>query len=65
MEQYEYKLMKYDGKGLFGGKFDLTEVDAEFNKMGKEGWELVSLMDTQEGYGKTKWIIATFKRVVK
>ncbi len=62
MNQYEYCLKKYDGKGLIGGKFALFEVEEEFNRMGREGWELVSLMDTSQELGSTRWIIATFKR---
>ena len=63
MKRYEYQLKKYDGKGLLGGKFDLAEVEAEFNKMGNEGWDLISIMDTSQELGSTRWIIATFKRI--
>ena len=65
MDLYEYCLKKYDAKGLLGGKFDLAEVEAEFNQLGNEGWELVSFMDTSQDLGATKWIIATFKRLRK
>jgi len=62
MKQYEYCIKKYDGKGFFGGKFELAEVEKEFNKMGMEGWELVSFMDTSAELGSTRWMVATFKR---
>ena len=54
MKRYEYQLKKYDGKGLLGGKFDLAEVEAEFNKMGNEGWDLISIMDTSQELGSTR-----------
>lgn len=63
MTRYEYCLKKYDGKGLLGGKIDLTEVEADLNRMGAEGWELVSMLGTNQEMGSTRWIVATFKRV--
>jgi hypothetical protein len=37
-------------------------MDIEFNRLGRDGWELVSIFDTNAGDGTTRWIIATFKR---
>ncbi|MEM7012626.1 MAG: DUF4177 domain-containing protein [Verrucomicrobiota bacterium] len=63
VEKYEYKILKFDGKGWFlGGKLDLLEIEQDFNEMGQAGWELVSTMDTNEAQGATKWVVATFKR---
>jgi hypothetical protein len=59
---YEYKIVKIDGEGFFGGKVDLTELEEHFNTLGREGWEMVSMMDTNMGYGATKWVISTFRR---
>ena len=65
MNQYEYCLRKFDGKGLLGGTFDLSQVENEFNRMGKDGWELISIVDTSQELGSTRWIVATFKRSSK
>ena len=62
MNLYEYKLLKYDAKGVWGGKVDLQQMNAEFDRLGLDGWELVSIFDTNSGYGQTRWIVATFKR---
>ncbi len=63
MRQFEYKLLKYDAKGLLGGKVDLPQMNAEFDQLGQEGWELVSVFDTNSAYGESRWIVATFKRL--
>jgi len=60
--RYEYKIVKIDGEGLFGGKVDLAELEDHFNALGRDGWEMVSMMDTNMGYGATKWVISTFRR---
>jgi len=41
---------------------DLPDVESEFNQMGESGWELVPMLDTNDAYGSTKWVVATFKR---
>ncbi|MEM8955598.1 MAG: DUF4177 domain-containing protein [Verrucomicrobiota bacterium] len=48
---------------MLGGKVDLANIENEFNRMGEDGWELISVMDTNQELGSTRWIIATFKRI--
>ena len=62
MQKFEYHLQKYNATGFWGGKVDLGQMDIEFNRLGRDGWELVSIFDTNAGNGTTRWIIATFKR---
>ncbi|MDB4662189.1 DUF4177 domain-containing protein [Verrucomicrobiales bacterium] len=62
MQPYEYRIIKFDGKGMLGGILDLPDVESEFNQMGESGWELVPMLDTNDAYGSTKWVVATFKR---
>ncbi len=38
-------------------------MNAEFDQLGQEGWELVSVFDTNSAYGESRWIVATFKRL--
>ena len=62
MHKFEYHLQKYDATGFLGGKVDLAKMDIEFNRLGRDGWELVSIFDTNAGHGQSRWIVATFKR---
>ena len=62
MQKFESHLQKYDATGFWGGKVDLAKMDIEFNRLGRDGWELVSIFDTNAGHGESRWIVATFKR---
>ena len=65
MEQYEYKTLYTDAKGVFGGKVDKYAFENELNQLGAEGWELVSTVPTAQSYGSTRWIISIFKRKIQ
>jgi hypothetical protein len=57
--RWSYKTVHYELKkeGLLGGSFlDESEVEQSLNEYGKAGWELVSILETQEG------LIAVFKQ---
>ncbi len=60
--QWEYRTIKLKGKGFWGGGLDETQLDDAMNELGREGWELVSVLGTNEVYGKTRHIVAIFKR---
>jgi len=68
MNGWEYKTRVFDfrGTGLVGkvadGSFDQVVFDHEANKLGWEGWELVSMMDTNSFDGGTRVVVASFKR---
>ena len=62
--KFEYKLVHHKAKGFFGGKVDLNEMTDEYNSFGKDGWELVSVMDTNTNGGISDLIIAIFKRKI-
>ncbi|HUV84961.1 MAG TPA: DUF4177 domain-containing protein [Methanosarcinales archaeon] len=62
MERWEYRTIKVLAKGFTGGILELQEFDNELNKMGSEGWELVSCFDTNQSYGETREVVAVFKR---
>ena len=59
MDKWEYKTLKFDGKGFFKSKFEFEE---ELNKLGNEGWELVSMLSPVSAYGSTTELFAIFKR---
>jgi hypothetical protein len=59
MMRWGYKTVHFAMKkeGLLGGVFlDETEIEQELNEFGRSGWELVSLLEMQDG------IIAFFKQ---
>lgn len=59
MMRWGYKTVLFEMKkeGLLGGAFlDETEIEQELNEFGRSGWELVSILEMQDG------IIAFFKQ---
>lgn len=46
MEQWEYRTIKVDAKGMFGGVVDTSAFDVLLNQLGHQGWNLVSVFDT-------------------
>lgn len=64
MEKWEYRTIKVMTKGFAGGILEIQNFDTELNKMGYEGWELVSCFDTNQSYGQTREVVAVFKRTM-
>jgi hypothetical protein len=64
MDQYEYKILSTDAKGFLGGKVNNNEFENELNRLGMQGWELVSTVATAQSYGSTRWLTSIFKRKV-
>lgn len=62
MKKYEYKTFKTKPEGTWRTNVESGKLEAEMNQMGSEGWELVSVMDTNWGQGATNEIILFFKR---
>jgi hypothetical protein len=64
--KWKYQIIKFEQEQSFlGGKFNGEVIENKLNELGAEGWELVSLMDTNSGYGASNWIIAILKRPVE
>lgn len=59
---WEYKSVQLDVDGWFDPSVDPAAVDAELNRQGAEGWELVSAFDLNRDHGRTSRIVALFKR---
>lgn len=62
MEQWEYFTLKMELSGFLGGKLDTEEFDRNLNKLGEEGWELVSCFCTNASNGYSRDAIAVLKR---
>ncbi|MCL6613719.1 MAG: DUF4177 domain-containing protein [Firmicutes bacterium] len=65
MERWEYKTLQFGVKGLMGGILDLERFDGELNRMGNDGWELVTCFDTNCGQGASRFVLAVFKRKIR
>ena len=64
MKSWSYRVIEFNPqKGLnLGGLVNLKEIEDSLNKLGEQGWEVVSGYTTNEGYGTTKRIIYTLKK---
>ncbi|MEO3944907.1 DUF4177 domain-containing protein [Gorillibacterium sp. CAU 1737] len=60
--EWEYKTIKTETSGMLGGILDIEEFDLKLNALGREGWELVSVFDTNQSQGATRFVIAVLKR---
>lgn len=64
MKRFEYKTLKTKEKGFWSGKLDTEELELYLNKLGFEGWEMVSSVETNTYQGGTNEIIFVFKREI-
>ncbi len=62
MEHFEYKVVVYDTKGLWGGIVEPNQLETRLNLLGSEGWEMVSCSSTSQSYGSSKSLVCIFKR---
>ena len=60
--RWEYLTAHIDVSGFFGPSIDVHQLAADFNGFGKDGWELVSVVDVNRGQGRTSALLAVFKR---
>ena len=57
--------LKVEAKGWFiGGTLDQNEFDGKLNELGRDGWEVVSVFDTNMMDGMSREIIAVLKRPI-
>ncbi len=62
MEKWEYTTVKFELKGFSGGILKVEDFDYELNKLGEQGWELVSCFSNNAAQGYSRDAIAVFKR---
>lgn len=61
--KWEYRTLVFDTSGWFlGGQLDGKQFNDRLNVAGEEGWELVSVFDTNFLHGQTREVIAVLKR---
>ncbi len=63
---WEYQTLQFDfDSEAFisqGGLFNSQKFTRELNRLGWDGWELVSIFDTNQVRGGTKYVVAVLKR---
>ena len=65
MRNWEYEVLSFEAKGLFqGSELDIQKYGETINRFGSEGWEVISVMDTNYSGGETHQVIVTFKRPI-
>ena len=62
--KWEYKTIKLADEGFWitQGRINEAALEDELNRLGSQGWELVSVFDTNRSGGGTNGVIAVFKR---
>lgn len=59
---WEYSTIQFDVGGFLTPKLDSAAFDAELDRMGRDGWELVSVLDLNWGNGASWRLVGVFKR---
>ena len=63
---WEYQTLQFDfDSEAFisqGGLFNSQKFNHELNRLGWDGWELVSIFDTNQIKGGTRYVVAVLKR---
>ncbi len=62
MKKFEYKTIQVHDKGFWETKIDYTGLTEHLNKLGAEGWELVTSLDINWNQGGTKEVVLLLKR---
>lgn len=64
MPAWEYRVFKFSTSGVVfrGGKIPEECLATELNKLGRQGWELVSTFTSAIGSGATNEVAAILKR---
>lgn len=62
MTLWEYQTLKVEPGGWLGGKVDTDDLRDRLNRLGLEGWEMVSAFDTAFGQGGSREVIVVLKR---
>ena len=60
MTRFEYKTIKIPTDNA--NNVDEQTLDQQLNRLGTDGWELVSVFDTNAVAGASIYVVAIFKR---
>jgi hypothetical protein len=62
MTRWDYNTVVFEQGWFSSGRLDGAKFQAKLETMGAEGWELVSVFDTNRHEGSTLQVVAVFKR---
>ncbi|MCX6217268.1 DUF4177 domain-containing protein [Spirosoma sp.] len=62
MKKFEYLVLDVTSTGFWNNKIDTQELTEKLNQLGREGWELTSMVDVNQHQGATKGLLVTLKR---
>jgi hypothetical protein len=67
--RWEYRAFSLGASSGFwpfaaGGDIEGDEITATLNRLGQEGWELVSAFDTSDVRGQTRMVVCILKRPI-
>ncbi len=62
MKKFEYKTFQAKEEGFWGSTLNTEKIELYLNRLGSEGWELVSVLETNHGHGSTNQIVFLLKR---
>jgi hypothetical protein len=62
--KWEYRTMSFGASSGYwpfaaGGDVAQDEITATLNRLGQDGWELVSALDTNDVRGQTRMVVAS------
>lgn len=60
--KYEYKVLKFDVKGLISRKVNTGDMETQLNQFGAESWELFQISEILSDHGTTAMLVATLRR---
>ena len=62
--EYQTLAFNFAGEAFIsqGGLFNSQKFNHEMNRLGWDGWELVSVFDTNRVQGGTRFVVAVLKR---
>jgi hypothetical protein len=64
MKQFEYRILNVTAGGFWGQDFDAQALTDKLNELGREGWEIVSTVDTEIYGGSSRGLLFTLKREI-
>lgn len=64
MQKFEYTVIEMPTKGWLGFKVDFEALTTQLNDLGKKGWEVASMSDTNLHQGSSKGMLIILKRAL-
>jgi len=63
--RFKYKCVVFESKGVLGGQLNAQDFQKELNKYGLQGWEVISITDSEHANGRTRETLVTMKKILE